>query len=197
MTFSPPAWICQGTELVRATRRGEPPWRPGQYLRMWSVGTLGAGELVAMYARIAATKLTARLRRTGRGQEGAPPPPPVLGLRPGEWVEVRSPEEIRATLDARGCHRGLSFSHYMYRHCGKRMRVAGRIDRIVVEETGGMRTLRDTVTLEGSVCERHQGCARGMPSLWREAWQRRATGAERGPRAPTSCACSCSGRARG
>jgi lipopolysaccharide/colanic/teichoic acid biosynthesis glycosyltransferase len=56
------------------------------------------------------------------------------------------------------------------------MRVLERVDRIIVEATGQLRTVHDTVILEGSVCDRYLGCARGMPFLWRESWLRRVAG---------------------
>jgi hypothetical protein len=97
-----------------------------------------------------------------------------LGLRPDEWVEVRSREEILQTLDPQRMHKGLSFGGDMYEQCGRRMRVRTRVDKIISEETGKLRPVRDTVILEGSICDRYFGCARGMPFLWREVWLRRA-----------------------
>jgi hypothetical protein len=89
-------------------------------------------------------------------------------------VEVKRREEIFATLDARGSLRGLGFINDYDAFCGRRLRVHARVERIVDEATGRLRRLRDTVALEGAHCERHAGCARGMPALWREAWLRRA-----------------------
>ena len=47
-----------------------------------------------------------------------------LGLRAGEWVVVRSKEEILATLDANGRLDGLPFQPEMFAWCGRRARVA-------------------------------------------------------------------------
>src|SRR5436190_601573 len=47
----------------------------------------------------------------------------VLGLRAGEWVEVRSAEEILATLDERGCLDALPFMPEMLEYCERRFRV--------------------------------------------------------------------------
>jgi hypothetical protein len=60
---------------------------------------------------------------------------------PGAWVEVRPAAEVLGTLDATW-----------------------------TEDTGIIRAVRDTVILDGSICDRYLGCARGMPVLWREAW---------------------------
>lgn len=70
-------------------------------------------------------------------------------------------------------HKGLAFSGDIVEACGKKMRVLRRVDTIIDERTGKLRTVRGTVLLEGSICDRYLGCARGMPFLWREAWLRR------------------------
>ena len=44
-------------------------------------------------------------------------------LRAGDWVEVRSSEEILATLDERGRLEALPFMPEMLQYCGKRFRV--------------------------------------------------------------------------
>ncbi len=175
----PKAYVCQGTSLPRATTPGDPLWRPGQYLRMLRVRTLTLGQLTSMLSR-------AVLRRSGRMakrvlRRGAPveaaavrPAEAPLGLASGDWVVVKSPEEVRQSLDAQGAHKGLPFGGDMVGFCGRRMRVRDRVERIIDERTGRLRTVQDTVTLEGSVCERYMGCARGMPILWREAWLQRA-----------------------
>ena len=46
---------------------------------------------------------------TVRGLAGSTTPTAVLNLMPGEWVEVRSKEEVMRTLDTRKRNRGLFF----------------------------------------------------------------------------------------
>jgi hypothetical protein len=171
----PTAYLCQGTQLGRATKPEAPPWSPGQYLRMLRVRTLTVPQLLAQYVHSAAGRLAREVRRRTRR-----PGPPVrdhetLGLQPGEWVRVKSKAEILETLDAKGAHKGLGFANDYDVYCGRTMRVKERVERIVNEETGRLRRIRDTVTLEGAFCVRHHGCARGMPALWREAWLTRVT----------------------
>jgi lipopolysaccharide/colanic/teichoic acid biosynthesis glycosyltransferase len=169
------ALVCQATELVRATRPGPSPWSPLPYLRLLWHRTVTPRRLSAVLAGMLLHRVrrTARSRRPARG--GVPDPAPELGLRPGEWVQVRSAGEIQGTLDAAGCHRGLAFSADMAVHCGQILRVAAPVERLVQEESGRLRAVRGTVTLEGADCRRHLGCARQMPFLWREAWLRRAS----------------------
>lgn len=99
----------------------------------------------------------------------------VLGLQPTDWVEVKSEEEIRSTLDSTGKHRGLAFTEEMLEYCGQKFRVLKRVGKICMEGKGGeMRTLKDTVSLEGVVCNGgSRGCDRACLMFWREAWLRR------------------------
>ena len=76
-----------------------------------------------------------------------------LGLKPGELVEVKGLDEIKRTLDAKSRNRGLSFEPEMGLHCGKRYRVLGPIRKMIVEETGKMLSLSNTVLLNGLTCE--------------------------------------------
>jgi len=102
----------------------------------------------------------------------------VLGLRPGEWVQVKSAEEIRDVLDGRGMSRGLRFMDEMWKYCDLRFRVLKRMERLLVERTGTMRDLKNTVLLEGTTCDgsAHKGCDATCQHLWREVWLRRADG---------------------
>ena len=62
--------------------------------------------------------------------EVSPNTSPVLGLRPGEVVRVRSASEIFATLDDRGTLDGLPFMPEMLKYCGRTLpgHAAGRQD---------------------------------------------------------------------
>ena len=59
--------------------------------------------------------------------------------------------------------------------CGKRRRVAGRVDQLILEWSGEMRKLTDTVVLEHVVCDGldKRGCPRACYHLWREIWLNR------------------------
>ena len=48
---------------------------------------------------------------------------PKLNLKVGQWVEVRSREEILATLNERSCLDGMPFMPEMLEFCGRRYRV--------------------------------------------------------------------------
>jgi hypothetical protein len=96
-------------------------------------------------------------------------------LQPGEWVQVKPIEEILATLDGSRRHKGLLWMTGMRQHCGRQYRVHRRVQRITLEGTGELRTMKNTVLLEGVMCDGREfgGCDRSCFHFWREAWLRR------------------------
>ncbi|HEY8524094.1 MAG TPA: hypothetical protein VIL48_03960 [Acidimicrobiales bacterium] len=109
-----------------------------------------------------------RVRTSGTGGR--------LGLRVGELVEVRSAEEILATLDERGELDALPFMPEMLQHCGRRFTVHKVATKLCDTVTGtGMRRMRDAVHLAGVRCdgEAHGGCQTACLLYWKEAWLRR------------------------
>ena len=102
-------------------------------------------------------------------------PDNTLGLRPGDWVEVRSEAEIVATLDENGALENLPFMPEMQPFCGRRFQVRARADRTSMAKLW-MRAMDDTVHLEGLRCSgaAHDGCSRACALFWKEAWLRRA-----------------------
>lgn len=104
--------------------------------------------------------------------------PGQLDLRAGELVEIRSREEILATLDCRGEFDSLPFMPEMEAWCGRQARVFRRVDKIFDWITlSGLRRMRDTVILEGLRCDGsyHRGCQADCPTLWKEVWLRRVS----------------------
>lgn len=99
----------------------------------------------------------------------------ILNLQPGDWVEVRSEQEIRERLDQHGRTQGLLWMSNMARFCGKRYRVYKRVERMMLESNGEIRRLKNTVLLEGAICEDLYGCDRSCYHFWKEAWLRRST----------------------
>ena len=64
-----------------------------------------------------------------------------LKLRAGDWVEVRSKEEILQTLDPGGQLEGLPFMPEMLQYCGKRSRVFKRAHK-TCDPPNGMQARR-------------------------------------------------------
>ena len=114
----------------------------------------------------------------------------------GDVVEIRSPDEIRSTLDASGCLDGLPFMPEMAASCGQQAVVFRCVDKIY--DYGRSKTLRrieDTVLLAGLRCDgrAHHGCQAACYVLWKNAWLRLVT-PDRGvppsvTRAPAAVCC--------
>ena len=103
-------------------------------------------------------------------------PTTTLNLQPGEWAEVKPLESIFETLDEHANNRGLWFSPNMRLLCGQQRRAARRIHKLIVDGSGEMRGLKNTVFLEGLHCGcahiAFGGCSRSEFVYWREAWRR-------------------------
>ena len=94
----------------------------------------------------------------------------------GDWVEVRSLAEIRATLDANGELDAMPFMPEMAKFCGARARVFRCADKIYdYGRTKKMRRLEDCVLLVGLRCDgaAHGGCQAGCLVTWKTSWLKR------------------------
>jgi hypothetical protein len=100
-------------------------------------------------------------------------------LRAGDWVEVRTREEILRTLDTRGCLENMPFMPEMLRYTGQRFRVFKRAHRTcdTIDYVGG-RHLKRTVHLEGLRCDgtAHGNCEALCLLFWKEAWLKKVDG---------------------
>jgi hypothetical protein len=99
-------------------------------------------------------------------------------LKAGEWVEVKSREEILQTLDADGRLEGMPFMPEMLAFCGRRFQVYKRAHKTcdTVFPVRGRR-VEGTVHLE-TRCDgqAHGGCQAGCLLFWKEDWLRRVDG---------------------
>ena len=183
--FRPPVsatdgiFVCQSTELLRATvprpRRG----LRGR-VRQLRAGEITSEEFIRAIGSALADRALDRILKLVRAAGGLLSTSETgrydkkkssVGLRPGDLVQVRGLAEIATTLDARRRNRGLEFCAGMAAHAGRTYRVKRRIDRIILETTGAMKKVPDTVVLDGVACE---GCPRKNEFYWREAWLTRA-----------------------
>jgi hypothetical protein len=100
-------------------------------------------------------------------------------FKAGEWVEVRSKEEILATLGADAELEGLPFMPEMFQFCGKRFQVFKRAHKTCDPPNGlqGRRMPR-AVHLDGVRCDgaAHAGCQAACLIFWKDAWLKRADG---------------------
>lgn len=91
----------------------------------------------------------------------------------GDWVRVRSREEILATLDEHGRLDGMPFMPEMLASCGKTLRVHKRAHKTCDTICGYVgRKLERTVHLVESRCDgsAHGGCEAACALFWNEAW---------------------------
>ena len=197
------AYSCQATELTRAAPEHLPWWDARMYVRDVTSGnarplSMIRSLLVMLFNKFQVANqrympglllirngekwpfLSGRLTRT---------PKEVLDLQPGELVEIKSKEEILATLDTKSMNRGLRFDGEQIKYCGQRARVLRRVERILDEKTGKMMHLRgDCIMLEGVICsgDYNQYCPRSIYPYWREIWLRRVEESSvPSPRGPT------------
>jgi hypothetical protein len=183
---------CQATRLLGATKGPLKWWEPSQYVQDITSGNSTVRRvvralLVGAFNRFqqANARLLPRFclikgcKRypfiEGKARNGNTPSE-LLGLQPGEIVEVKSKEEIFATLDENDKTDGLRFDSEMLKYCGRRAKVLRRVEKIIDEKTGRMlRIKRDTVILDGVICtgEYHRSCPRAIYPYWREIWLKR------------------------
>jgi hypothetical protein len=186
-----PVYSCQATELLRATTRTLKWWEPDQYVEdvrsgNATVPNVVRGLLVGFFNKFqqANAQVLPRLclihdckpypfvlggAKQGQTDER-------LGLEPGDLVEVKSKEEIFATLDERDRNRGLRFDSEMLHYCGMRARVLRRVEHIIDEQSGKMIHIKgDCIILDGVVCTGtyHRSCPRRIFPYWRESWLKR------------------------
>jgi hypothetical protein len=90
----------------------------------------------------------------------------------GDWVEVRSKEEILRTLDQCGRLQGLPFMPQMFKYCGQRFQVYRRAHKTcdTVNPVAGRR-LADCIHLSLR-CDgqNYGGCQAACLIFWKEAW---------------------------
>lgn len=118
--------------------------------------------------------------QSGRAPRGKTPLAPVkLDLKPGDWVRVKSYEEILETLDSNQKNRGLYFDKETVPYCGGVYRVSHKVTNFLDEKTGKpMKLKTDAVVLENVWCrarfsDRRIACPRSIYPWWRDIWLER------------------------
>jgi hypothetical protein len=197
-----PTWVCQTTAVYEAS---DPLhwWDVRQYVQDVTSGNHSAWHIIKLLVRQAYRHLVhvgigyraliafydafQKLRGgepfptiTGLLADGAPTPTAPLHLQPGEWVEVKSKDEIAKTITRSGFNRGMRYDLEMLKYSGKRYRVQKRIDKIINEKNGKMAYMKTPlVQLENVYCraectDKRIGCPRASSTYWREIWLERA-----------------------
>jgi hypothetical protein len=173
----PNKYFCQSSEILNATVELSKIERFSKCVDEVQSGNAGIFEIlrrIGVWTFWKSRRVFSGPFAKGKNQVT---PAQSLNLQPGESVEVKSLDSIRETLDEKAHNRGLFFTPSMSLLCGQRRKVDRRIEKIIVDGTGEMRCLRNTVFLEGELCEcscvAFGGCPRGEFSYWREIWLER------------------------
>ena len=109
----------------------------------------------------------------------------------GDFVQIKTWTEIRATLDERGCLEQLPFMPEMVRMCGQRAYVFRCVHRLFdYRKSRRMRHMDGAVLLVGTVCDgsNHGGCEAACHTIWKSAWLQRVERSDDMAGAPVSSA---------
>jgi hypothetical protein len=199
-----PIWICQTTSLYDATTL-LPWWDIRQYVKDVTSGNHSAWHMAKIMTAAAYRNLAnlgigygilVRLYNLfqkawggkpfpiaeGKIPNGQPTPEEHLGLQVGELVEVKSGEEIMATLNAKGLNRGMRYDLEMLKYSGGRYKVEMLVHRLINESTGKMLNFKspciqlETVYCRAECTPLRLGCPRASNTYWHEIWLRRVPG---------------------
>src|SRR5713101_5822823 len=190
-------YSCQATDLREFTSNLS-SWNLWQYIRDIRSGNLNRGlgdskgeKLLEVLLgiidvfRVLLIEVFNKLQSIRNGVQyphvqslPAATPSGELNLQPGEFVQVKSRQEIFATLDKKNRNRGLLFDSEMLKYCGGTFRVLKRVNQIVDEKNGKMLRMKSScIILDGSACaaDYHKLCPRAIYHYWREGWLRRVS----------------------
>jgi hypothetical protein len=163
-TDEQPVWVCQATALFEATSPLK-WWDVRQYVRDVTSRNHSASHIFKVLLAAAYRKFVAigpgyaikvalynrfqRLRGgmpfaavSGQIPPGTSTPTGFLDLKPGEWVRVKSREEIATTITTDGFNRGMRHDNEMLRYSGGEYRVQMRVERLINERTGKMMQMK-------------------------------------------------------
>ena len=157
-------FFCQATELFASTQHLS-LWDPYR----WYIGLRFRNISLREFLRLFFLPFWHKTQKAVYGHSSLQPvgilcttPEQELNLQQGDIVQIKSKEEIAATLDANGRNRGLLFTPLMAQFCGRSFTVERRVERIIREDTGEMVNVLNTVTLKGAPIRRRH-CPGRLP----------------------------------
>ncbi len=106
-------------------------------------------------------------KQTAATQKSAAP------VQTGDWVRVRSREEIQSTLDPFKELKGCAFLEEMYQYCNTEQRVLKAMTRFLDERDYKVKKVRGVILLENVICRGTPAfgpCDRCCFLFWREEW---------------------------
>jgi len=196
-------YACQATQILKFTTP-LPPSDLEQYVEAYVSRNFRLREMFApllfrvfdrlVRSRLGATGVPQRVydafqrvrggipypNRPGRIPTGEKTPVgELLHLQPGEFVRVKSFQDILSTINRDGLNRGLLFSQELVPYCGQVFRVQSRVSRIIDDRNGKMLHFKnDCIILENVICQARYNaglsfCPRSNYPYWREIWLER------------------------
>ena len=170
-------YYCQSTVLGDISAP-QSKWAVGHLVTDVKQGELSPVDFVLMVGRTVVNRARGLFGLMDLGAlagSGEGDAKDTLKLKPGEWVRIRSSEDIKATLNEDGRNLGLSFEPEMTRYIGGVYQVDFLVQKIILEETGQMAKLNRTVALKGLTCKGvcAKNCPRANTLYWRESWLER------------------------
>jgi hypothetical protein len=172
-TSSGGRYFCQSTELPSSTRTLERSRILAKCFAEIQSGSRSLFEMAWLVFLPLWRKATSKIPRKRLVGDLKRTPVGSLDLKPGDWVQIKSEDEIAKTLDANGRNRGMFCDRGMCRYSGGKYRVRSRLERMIAEPTGEMRRVESTVILDGLHClcwNTLGGCPRKDFMYWREIW---------------------------
>jgi hypothetical protein len=94
-------------------------------------------------------------------------------LQTGDWVRVKSAEEIDAMLDAFKEYKGCAFLSEMYQYCGTVQQVFTKVERFLDERDYKVKSSKGLVFLKNRLCTGTTAfgrCDRHCFFFWRVEW---------------------------
>ena len=198
-----PSYACQATQIPAATKP-LPWWEWRQYVEDYTSGNVGLGRISKSFLYMAYHQGLVNLgiglgpllrwmydgfqsflgglpypRHSGKLTPGMRTPIANLDLQPGEWVRVKSLEEILAACDGLNLNRGTRWDAELVPYCGGTYQVLKRVNKILNEKTGKLQELKTPcVILDSVVCQARYSecrlfCPRSIYPFWREIWLER------------------------
>jgi hypothetical protein len=98
---------------------------------------------------------------------------PIVPIQTGDWVRVRSREEIKSTLNPFKELKGCAFLENMTPYCGSRQRVFKVMQRFLDERDYKVKKVNGVILLENVICQGTPAfgtCDRSCFLFWREEW---------------------------
>ena len=94
-------------------------------------------------------------------------------LKAGDWVRVRTWEEIQPLLDPFKETRGCAFLEDMRQYCGTKQRILKSMERFLDERDYKVKKVNGVILLENVICQGTPAfgkCDRCCFLFWREEW---------------------------